>query len=104
MMYKIYSSQIKTTYPQLTCCMFPFTPIEIHSGVLIGQERILVARSGIFGWGDSSRARLRAFDAEGHERTGPENQAALVELTVGDERRFELKLPHNWVACLQRIK
>ena len=39
----------KPTRPSFTAHMFPFTPLELHSGYLIGKERILTNRSGLFG-------------------------------------------------------
>src|SRR6185312_9390610 len=30
--------------------LFPFTSLEIHSGYLLGKERIVTTRSGEFGW------------------------------------------------------
>ena len=47
--------------------MYPFTPIELHSGVLIGKERILTNRSGHFGWGDASAFRAHVFDSDGKQ-------------------------------------
>jgi hypothetical protein len=101
-LYYYYSGNIATTYPQLTSCMFPTTPIEMRPGVLIGRERILTARSGMFGWGDRSRARLRVFDADGREQAADGTSAMLKETTVDGERRYELALPSKWVACLER--
>jgi len=101
-LYYYYSSHIPTTYPQLTSRMYPFTPIELRPGVLIGRERILTARSGTFGWGDRSRARVWMFDADGREANVDDKQCGLRELTVGSERRYELTLPPKWVACLER--
>lgn len=103
-LYYFYSAAIPMTHPQLTDCMFPFTPIELHPGVLIGAERILTARSGIFGWGDDSRARLRVFDPEGHEQRPSAKGIQFKESITGKQRRHELKMPPKWVACLERLK
>ena len=56
---------VKLTRPTVTQHLFPFTPIELHAGYLIGKERILTARSGLFGWGDKSRARVFVYGAQG---------------------------------------
>ena len=101
-LYFFYSSKIEMTHPQLTDCMYPFTPVELQPGVLIVKERILTARSGTFGWGDRSRARVRVFDADGREQAADGRNAGLKETTVDGERRYELKLPSKWVACLER--
>ena len=34
--------------PTITTKMYPFTPVEIHSGWLLGRERILTTHSGEF--------------------------------------------------------
>lgn len=34
----------------ITPYLFPFTPIEIHPGYLLGQERIIVTHNGNYGW------------------------------------------------------
>ncbi|MCK5802284.1 MAG: hypothetical protein KAI66_05600, partial [Lentisphaeria bacterium] len=45
--------------------MFPCTPIELHSGTIIGQERIVTNRSGLVGWGDASSFTTHVFDRGG---------------------------------------
>jgi len=47
--------------------MFPFTPIEIHGGRLIGEERIITLESGTYGWDDNSTIICHLFDADGVE-------------------------------------
>ena len=56
------------THVQLTHYMFPITPVELHEGYIIGQERIVSNRSGLFGWGDSSRHEVHVFDDQGARR------------------------------------
>ena len=53
------------THVALTHYMFPITPVELHEGYIIGQERIITNRSGLFGWGDSSRHEVHVFDDQG---------------------------------------
>lgn len=102
-LYYFYSGAIALTHPQLTDCMFPFTPVELRPGVLIGNERILTARSGVFGWGDASRAKLRLYDPDGREQPPQGDGILFNEISVGTERRHELKMPPKWVACLVRV-
>jgi hypothetical protein len=45
--------------------MYPFTPIELHAGYLIGEERIITTIPGYFGWGDDSSIEGLHFDADG---------------------------------------
>jgi len=47
--------------------MFPFTPIAIYEGVLIGKERIITLKSGVYGWGDKSIVKCHLFDEDGRE-------------------------------------
>ena len=46
--------------------VFPFTPIELHAGYLLGKERIIAAHSGNFGWpGEKALVQVRHFGANG---------------------------------------
>jgi hypothetical protein len=47
--------------------MFPFTPRELHSGWLVGEERIITTKSGEYGWGDGSGAKVYHYDNVGNE-------------------------------------
>jgi hypothetical protein len=97
-LYYYYSSHIPTTYPQLTSQMYPFTPIELRPGVLIGKERILTARSGTFGWGDRSKHEVHAFDETGRE--APDFKA---ETSQRDGSTLtELRLAKGWTAAIVR--
>lgn len=97
-LYYYYSSHIPTTYPQLTSRMYPFTPIELRPGVLIGRERILTARSGTFGWGDRSKHEVHAFDETGREV--PDFKAETTR--CDDATLTELRLAKGWSAAILR--
>ncbi|MCC7349724.1 MAG: hypothetical protein IT446_04070 [Phycisphaerales bacterium] len=44
---------------------FPFTPIELHAGWVVGKERIITDRSGDFGWADAPfSGKLYLYDKE----------------------------------------
>jgi len=45
--------------------MYPFTPVEIHPGWLIGKERILTAKSGTFVWNHKYKPVCLVFDLKG---------------------------------------
>jgi len=84
------------THPHLTSYMFPSTPIELGEGYLIARERIVTNRSGLFGWGDSSRHEVHVFDDQGCERT--DFQTPTV---VRDGMTFtELRLPEDYSAAI----
>jgi hypothetical protein len=86
------------THVALTHYMFPITPVELHEGYIIGQERIVTNRSGLFGWGDSSRHEVHVFDDQGREV--PSFKAATV---VHDGSTFtELRLPEDYSAAIVR--
>lgn len=84
------------TYPTLTEHMYPFTPVELHEGWLVGRERIITKRSGLFGWGDNSRHEVRAYDENGRELR--DFKAPLVQR---DGANFsELRLGEGWSAVV----
>ena len=45
--------------------MFPLTPIELHNGWVLAEERLITARSGTFGWDNKTDATLYKFDSTG---------------------------------------
>ncbi|MGQ9732277.1 MAG: hypothetical protein ACUVX8_13525 [Candidatus Zipacnadales bacterium] len=78
--------------------LFPFTPLELHHGYLLGRERIITMHSGSYGWhGEETRCMVRIFDPEGklREERGP--------LMVSDTQRMEIKLAEGEVAVIERI-
>ena len=65
--------------------LFPFTPIELHPGYLLGEERIVVAHSGNYGWhGERALAQVRHFDAQGMltDRDFPTTAGAQAKTAV----------------------
>ena len=85
-------------YEYETCrYTFPFTPIELHHGYLLGQERIITLHSGRYGWpGETVPCRLLLFDAEGRLRE-------TREVTAGPER-VAVELGEGEVAILERVR
>ncbi len=82
-----------TGCPSLTSRMFPFTPIELHSGWLLGEERILTALSGNFGWyGRNRLAQTFVFDELGREV--PDYPAEISGTADGTRVKLELKKDH----------
>ncbi len=47
--------------------MFPFTPVELHSGWLVGRERIIAAVSGTYRWPHTEAPACHRFDLKGRE-------------------------------------
>ncbi len=78
--------------------MFPFTPIELHAGYLLGEERILATHSGNYGWpGEQCLARVLHFDTEG-KLTGKD-----FPTTVGAEARTKVDLAEGEMIVLERL-
>ena len=94
--YYWYSHTIHPTHPTLTSYMFPITPVELHEGYIIGKERIVTNRSGLFGWGDKSKHEVHVFNDKGIE--DPSFKAPTV---VKDGKTFtELRIGEGWSAAI----
>lgn len=97
-LYYWYSSRIVPSHPTLTTYMFPITPMELHSGYIIGKERILTKNSGHFGWGDESEFKVHVFD-----RVGRETDKIKTTRTVRNHKAtVELRLPEGYAAAIVR--
>lgn len=97
----VYAGYSWTSQPlafDFTRVFYPFTPTELHSGVLLGKERILTDRSGRFGWPDGAAADVYVFDANGHLAAQPDAHGVV---TAG-HRLTELILPDGALAVLIR--
>ena len=87
------------THHHLTQYMYPITPLELHEGYIIGEERIVAKRSGLFGWGDASHHEVHVFDDTGCEVAGFD--APRVER---DGKAYtELRLAEDWSAAILRV-
>jgi hypothetical protein len=77
--------------------MFPFTPVELHEGYLIGKEKIITAVSGTFYWSLSDHpvkpSICKAFDNKGY-RTEPKSFAVT---RVGNQWKVDLSLKQDWM-------
>lgn len=82
----------------LTRYMYPFTPIELHEGYVIGKERILTNRSGLFGWGDAARHEAHVFDERGVERS----DVSCPTLTIDGATFSEVRIGEGWSAAIVR--
>ena len=50
--------------------MFPFTPVKLGAGTLIGKERIITCLSGEYIWAHPEKPDCLLFDRQGFEKTG----------------------------------
>ncbi|MGE5531654.1 MAG: hypothetical protein ACM3VW_06020, partial [Bacteroidota bacterium] len=85
-----YYAAPKQPYPTITQHMFPFTPVELHHGWLVGKERVLTAVPGTFTLGDAAPVTIYWYDADGKltDKQGEqrvEKGKRLVRLALGDK-------------------
>ena len=80
--------------------VFPFTPIELHHGYLLGEERIITLHSGNYGWqNDASLVVCHRFDKDGkrhaaHWPTEFRNGATRTKVDLGkDEVAVLVRVP-----------
>lgn len=74
---------------------YPFTPIELHKGYLIGAERIITNRSGNFGWNGGFKARIWRYDENGKKL---EAEPAWQDFTGN----AEIIVPDGGLAILEK--
>lgn len=84
------------THHHLTKYMYPFTPVELHAGWVVGEERIITKNSGLFGWGNDAKHEVHVFDDTGNEVPG-----FVAPYFIGDGKSYtELRLPEDWAAVI----
>ncbi len=86
------------THHHLTRYMFPITPLELHEGYLIGKERIITNKSGLFGWGDASEHEVHVFDDTGREV----EDFYAPTVTIESATYTELRIAEDWSAAIIR--
>lgn len=89
---------VKLTHPCAAARLFPFTPIELHAGYLLGRERILASRSGLYGWGDKSQGRVYVYGPDG--LLVPDFKAPRH--TLGGKVYTELRLPPGGIGIIEK--
>lgn len=84
--------------PPIAEHLFPFTPIELHSGYLLGKERIIATHSGNYGWANERQlSRVYFFNSEGKI-----SDADFVT-KIGKEARTEVTLKPQEAVILERV-
>lgn len=78
--------------------MYPITPVELHEGVVLGEQRIHTSVSGRFGRPDGSAARVYVVDAEGQRV----DDANVREVIDAGGRLYEIRIPSDHFAILVR--
>ncbi len=82
----------------MTCWMYPFTPIELHKGYVIGEERIITRISGYFGWGDKSDFECKVFDSKGKLT----EQYPVKKVVRNNQTFAEVRIPANCAVVIIR--
>lgn len=84
---------------EISPLVFPFTPIELHQGYLLGQERIITTHDGNYGWpGQATLVVTHHLDADGKRRPGP-----WVTAYRGGGVRTTVSLGKGEAAVLERL-
>jgi hypothetical protein len=89
---------VMPTHPHLTRYMYPITPLELHEGYIIGKERIITKRSGLFGWGDASEHEVHIFNAEGVET----QEIKPAPVVLNGKTFTEIRIAEDWSAAIIR--
>jgi hypothetical protein len=89
---------VLTCEHEATRYLFPFTPIELHYGYLLGTERIVAVHDGNYGWvGKRRLVQLRHFNRDGKL---VDNDSATL---IGAEARTVIKLAKEEAIVLVRL-
>jgi hypothetical protein len=84
--------------------VFPFTPIELHAGYLLGKERIITLHSGEYGWpGEPCLVKVHHFDKNGNHVAQPPSAVQSLTTITGKEARTRIELQDGEAAILERL-
>lgn len=97
-LYAWYSTRVFPPHKMLTEHMYPFTPIEINAGYVIGKERIITNRSGVFGWGDNSDFTAYVYDRLGKQT----DRYPVKKVTRNGKTIAEVRMPGGYAAAIVR--
>ncbi len=84
--------------PTLTEHMFPITYIEMGPGFVIGKERIVTNRSGLFGWNDDSDFEAYVYDEKGKLT----DKVTVAEKVIDGKTYAELRIAEGYGAAIVR--
>ena len=76
--------------------MFPITPVEIREGMVLGEERIHTARSGIFGFADGAPAEVYVVGGDGMRVEDPD----VKEIVEDGRHLYEIRMPGDQFAVV----
>ncbi len=78
--------------------MFPITPIELHKGYIIGEEKIITTKSGKYGYNDLSIFTVNIYDKNGALKSSKDQ-------TKYNDQGFnyaEIELADDQIAIIER--
>ena len=78
--------------------MFPFTPVELHPGWLVGKERIITCVSGTYQWNFAEEPVCHLFDLKGREK---KNNFKIIKKEKYYDIRVEIS-DWNEIAILEK--
>jgi len=99
-LYAWYGSNVFPEHKTLTEHMYPITPLEIHPGYVIGRERIITNRSGLFGWNDGSHFSAFVYDREGRAT----DLYPVTKVEREGKTYAEVRIPGGYSAAIVRAK
>jgi hypothetical protein len=87
------------THPPISARMYPFTFEEIHSDYVKGEERLVTAKPGVYGWlGDDHLHFSHRYDALGWEIP-----AGYLTTVDADGVRTEVALAEKQAAIVEKV-
>lgn len=93
---------VRPTHPHLTAYMYPCTPVELHEGVILGRERIITNRTGIYTWDDGSEHEVHVFGRDARE-VSVQARGRYARTYKRDGVTYtELRLPDGFSAAIVR--
>jgi len=97
-LYVWYPTQVAPEQKTIVEHMYPFTPLELHSGYVIGEQRIITSRSGLFGWGDDSDFTGYVYDRDGK----PTDHYPVQRILEDGKAYAEVRIPEGYSVALVR--
>ncbi len=90
-------NQVPDTSDNILKRMYPITPIEIHEGYILGEERIITSISGVYGWDDDSKLTVYYYN-----RSGRPEKRAFKTLNQDGKTYVEVILEGGECAIIER--
>lgn len=96
-LYYFYKVYLNANAPGIVQWMYPFTPVALGRGYIMGEERILTARPGRFRWNGK---KLPVFTVHVVDEAGKETDAEFRVVEKDGFEWIELELPEKHVAAI----